>query len=161
MPAYLKMGDIKGEVSEQDHKDWVLIEQMSAPIHRSIPAGAVDQKRLRGETTLGDVVVVRNLDKSSPKLQESCANGTFFKEVEVHFCTAVANKQEPYLKYKLSNVIVTSYSFHGNAKGDPQPTEEITMAYTAVEWTYVVIDKDTGRKSGQVAAKYNVSEGKA
>lgn len=31
----------------------------------------------RGETTLGDVVVVRQLDASSTKLQEACANGTF------------------------------------------------------------------------------------
>jgi len=30
-----------------------------------------------GDMTLGDVVVVRELDKSSVKLQEACANGTY------------------------------------------------------------------------------------
>ena len=110
MPAFMKLGDIKGEASDQDHKDWIIIESMSSSIFRSIPSGAKDQQRTKGETTLGDIVCVRQLDKSSTKLQEACANGTFFKEVEVHFCTTVKNKQEPYLTYKLSDAIVSSYS---------------------------------------------------
>lgn len=161
MPAFLKLGDIKGEATDQDHKDWIIIESMSSPIFRSIPEGAKDQQRTRGETTLGDVVVVRQLDKSSTKLQEACANGTFQKEAEIHFCSTVKNKQEPYLKYKLHNVIVTSYSFHGNSAGDPQPTEEITLGYTEVEWTYVQLDPKTGDAKGNVPAKYNPGTGRS
>lgn len=161
MSAFMKMGDIKGEATDTDHKDWIIIESMSSPIHRSIPEGAKDQQRTKGETTLGDVVVVRQLDKSSPKLQEACANGTFYKEVEVHFCTTVKNKQEPYLKYKLADVIVTSYSFHGNSSGSPLPSEQITLGYTKVDWEYVVVDPKTGDKQGQVATKYNPAEGRS
>ncbi|HTN76134.1 MAG TPA: type VI secretion system tube protein Hcp, partial [Pirellulaceae bacterium] len=117
MPAFMKLGDIKGESTDQGHKDWILIESMSAPIYRNIPEGARDNERVRGRTTCGDVVVVRQFDKSSVKLQAACANGTFFKEVELHLCAQVKNKAEPYLKYKLSNVIITSYSFHGTAEG--------------------------------------------
>ena len=159
MPAFLKLGDIKGEATDQDHKEWIIIESMSSPIFRSIPEGAKDQQRARGETTLGDVVVVRQLDKSSTKLQEACANGTFYTEAEVHFCTTVKNKQEPYLKYKLKDVIVTSYSFHGNSAGDPLPSEEVTLGYTEVEWTYIVVDPKTGEKKGNVPAKYNPGKG--
>lgn len=161
MPAYMKLGDIKGESTDTDHKEWILIESMSSPIFRSVPEGAKDQQRTKGETTLGDVVVVRQLDKSSTKLQESCANGTFFKDVEIHFCTTVKNKQEPYLTYKLSDVIVSSYSFHGNSSGDPLPTEEITMGYTKAEWTYITVDPKTGDKKGNVPAKYNPAEGRS
>ncbi|QOJ13398.1 MAG: type VI secretion system tube protein Hcp [Planctomycetia bacterium] len=161
MPAYMKLGDIKGESTDSDHKDWIIIESMSSPIFRSVPEGAKDQQRARGETTLGDIVVVRQLDKSTTKLQEACANGTFFNEVEIHLCTTVKNKQEPYLKYKLKNVIVTSYSFHGNAAGSPLPTEQISFGYTEVEWTYVVVDPNTGDKKGQVPAKYNPATGRS
>lgn len=161
MPAFMKLGDIKGEATDDAHKDWIIIESMSSPIFRSIPEGAKDQQRTKGETTLGDVVCVRQLDKSSTKLQEACANGTFYPEVEIHFCTTVKNKQEPYLKYKLSNVIVSSYSFHGTAAGDPLPSEEITLGYTEVEWTYVVVDPKTGDNKGQVPAKYNPGAGKS
>ncbi len=160
MPAFLKIGDLKGASTDQDHKDWVIIESMSAPIHRSIPQGAKDQQRARGETTLGDVVVVRQLDKSSTKLAEACATGKFFPEVEIHMCSTIKGKQEPYLKYKLSNVIITSYGFHGNASGSPLPSEEVTLGFTEVEWTYVVLDPNTGDAKGNVPGKYNPGSGK-
>ena len=161
MPAFMKLGDVQGEATDQDHQNWIIIESMSAPIHRSIPEGAKDQQRSRGETTLGDVSIVRQLDKSSTKLQEACANGTFYPEVEIHFCTTVKNKQEPYIKYKLKDVIVSSYSFSGIHTGDPLPSEQITLAYTEVEWTYVQIDPKTGNKQGQVPAKYNPGAGRS
>ena len=161
MPAFVKIGDIKGEATDQDHKDWIIIESMSAPIFRSIPQGAKDQQRTKGETTLGDVVLVRQLDKSSTKLAEACANGTFFKEVLIEFCSTIKNKQEPYLKYKLSNVIVTSYSFHGNSSGSPLPSEEVTVGFTEIEWNYVILDPTSGDVKGNVPAKYNPGAGKA
>lgn len=161
MPAFMKLGDIKGEASDQDHKDWILIESMSSSIFRSVPSGAKDQQRTKGETTLGDIVCVRQLDKSSTKLQEACANGTFYKEVEVHFCTTVKNRQEPYLTYKLSDVVVSSYSCHANSSGNPLPSEEITLGFTKAEWTYIVVDPKTGDKTGQVPAKYNPAEGRS
>ena len=71
MPAYVKIGDIKGEATDQDHKDWIIIESMSSAISRSIPSGAKDQQRTKGETVLADINLVRQLDKSSTKLQEA------------------------------------------------------------------------------------------
>ena len=161
MPAFVKIGDIKGEATDQDHKDWIIIESMSSPISRSIPAGAKDQQRTKGETTLGDIVMSRQLDKSSTKLQEACASGKFFPEVEFHFCTTVKGKQEPYLKYKLKNVIVSSYSFHGTASGSPLPSEQVTLGFTDVEWTYVIVDPNTGDPKGNVPGKYSPGTGKA
>lgn len=161
MSAFAKIGDIKGEVTDQDHKDWIHFETMSAPIHRSIPQGAKDQQRTKGETSLGDLVLVRQLDKSSPKLQEACAAGNFFGEVEIHFCSTVKGKEEPYLKYKLKNAIITSYSFHGNSSGEPLPSEEVTVNFTEVEWVYTVLDPKTGDKKGDVPGKYAPGTGKA
>jgi len=157
MPAYMKLGDVKGESTDAGHKEWILLESMSAPIHRTIPQGAKDMERSRGETVLGDVVVVRKLDKSSVKLAESCANGTFFPEVQIDFCTMVRDKNEPYLIYKLKNVIVSSHAFHGTASGDPVPTEEVTLGYDEIEWTYIVVDPKTGDKKGNVPGKFRPS----
>ena len=161
MPAFVKLGDIKGQATDADHKDWILIESMSAPISRSIPANARDQQRTQGSTSLGDVVLVRELDKSSTKLAEACANGTFFPEVQIDLCATVGNKQEPYLTYKMKNCIVTSYSFHGNASGSPLPTEQVSLGYTEIEWTYIVLNPETGKKEGNVPGKYNPAKGQA
>jgi type VI secretion system secreted protein Hcp len=39
MPAFVKIGDIKGEATDNDHKDWIIIEVMSSAMFRSIPEG--------------------------------------------------------------------------------------------------------------------------
>jgi type VI secretion system secreted protein Hcp len=161
MPAFLKLGDIKGEATDTEHKDWIHIISMNSPIVRSIPEGAKDQQRARGDTALGDIVVIRPLDKSSTKLAEACASGKFFADAEIHLCTTVKGKQEPYLRYVLNNVIVTSYSFHGNASGDPPPNEQITLGFTHIEWHYHIIDPATGDKKGTVPGKYAPATGKA
>jgi type VI secretion system secreted protein Hcp len=155
MAAFLKIGDIKGEATDSNHPDWVIIQSMTSPITRTIQQGAKDQQRSRGETTAGDIVVVRQLDKSSVKLQEAAATGKYFPKVDVHFTTQVQGSSEPYLKYSLSDVIVTSYNFHGVASGDPQPSEDITLNYSKAEWTYVTIDPKTGVPKGQVVGKYD------
>jgi len=151
----MKADPIKGQITDAGHKDWIEVKSMGAPIFRSIPQGAKDTQRTQGDTTPGDIVIVRNLDTSSVKLQEACANGTFFKVVEIHFTTQVNNKQETYLSYKLENVIISSYSIHVNDKGDPNASEEITMAYTKVEWTYTVVDPKTGNKQSTVPGKFD------
>ncbi len=161
MAAYMKLGDIKGDVSNPDHKEWIMIESMSSPIYRSIASGARNQGRTQGETTLGDIVVVKQLDKSSTKIQEAVAKGDFQKEVLVHLTTDTQGKEEPYLKYKLENVIISSYGFHGNSSGSPLPTEQLTLNYTKATWTYVVINKDTGKKEGQVETMYDKEQAKA
>jgi len=161
MAAFLKLGDIKGEATDSKHKDWIIIQSMSSPVFRSIPEGAKDSQRSRGDTTLGDIAVVRELDKSSVKLQEACANGTFFSEVEIEFTSQVGNEQAPYLNYKLADVIISSYSFHGNSSGDPLPSEEVTLSYTKVEWTYQLLDPKTGRTTGNVPGKFSPGEGKS
>ncbi len=161
MAAYMKLGDIKGDVSNADHKEWIMIESMSSPMHRSIASGARNQGRTQGETSLGDISVVKLLDKSSTKIQEACAKGDFQKEVLINFTTDVQGKEEPYLKYKLENVIISSYSFHGNSSGSPLPTEALTLNYTKATWTYVVVNKDSGKKEGNVETMYDKEQAKA
>jgi type VI secretion system secreted protein Hcp len=159
MAAFMQMKGIDGESTDKGHTKWILIESMSSAIHRSVTDGARDMERVRGRTTCADINVVRQLDKSSTKLQEACANGTFYSQVEVHFCTTVGNAQEPYLKYTLHDVIVTSYAFHGNADSQPRPSESITLGYTNVEWEYVAIDPKTGNKKGSVPGSYEPGKG--
>lgn len=161
MAAYMKLGDIKGESTDQGHKDWILIESFSSGVTRTVGSGAKDQQRSRASTVLQDYVVVRELDKSSVPLWLTCVNGTPVKEVEIHLCTQVAGKDEPYLKIKLEDVYVTSYSLHGTKHAEPQPTEQITLNCTNVETTYVTVDPKDPSKKANVPGKYSPGEGKS
>jgi type VI secretion system secreted protein Hcp len=159
MAAFLQLEGIEGESTDKQHDKWIIIQSMSSPIFRSIPEGARDSQRSRGDTTLGDVVVVRELDKSSVKLQEASANGKFYPKAKINFTSQVGDKQEPYLKYELENVIITSYSVHANAEGDPLPTEEVTLNCTKATWTYVTLNPKTGEPGPSVEGKYDPGKG--
>lgn len=156
MPAYIDLtqGDIKGESQEKDHKDWVYVESISNSVMRSIQEGATGVQRSNGETTLGDIVCVKTWDSSSPKLAESVANGVFMPEVVIHLTSTINKKNCTNLEIKLTDVILTSYSFHGSGSQDPVPTEEITMNYTKIEWTYTKFN-DQGKSDGQFPGKFD------
>lgn len=155
MTAFMKLDGIQGDGTDQAHKDWITLQSMSASIHRSIPSGARDQQRTRGETSIDDLQIVRGLDKSSMKLQEACALGKHFKTIEIEVCVSVKNKQEPYLKYKLYDVVVSSYHLHADESGSPLPSEQVSPSDAAVDWSYVLVDPKTGDNKAEVVAKYN------
>ena len=159
MPAYIQLPDIKGESKEQNHKDWVYVESMSLPIFRSITPGATGVQRSNGSTTLGDIVVVKTWDSSTPNLAAACANGKFLNEVVIHLCSTINDKNVVNLEIKLKDVILANYSFHGTGDQQPVPTEEITLNYTGIEWAYKKYKED-GSAAGNFPAKYDTQAAK-
>jgi len=155
MPAFLKLGDIQGEVTDKDHKDWIHVESMTSGVSRSIPNGAKDVQRSRGQTTVNDIFVDRMVDKSTPKIAEACAKGEFFPEAQIHMCTNIDGKVKPYLIYTLKDVIVTSHNLTATATGDPTPSESVTLGFTKVEWMYKVLDYKTGGDKATVATDFD------
>ncbi|WP_281559999.1 type VI secretion system tube protein Hcp [Thalassomonas sp. RHCl1] len=144
--AFMKLGDIKGEATDNEHKDWIIIESMSSPLFRTqASTDSAGQCRLalagRSDTTLGDVVIVRELDKSSARLQQASCDGTssHFEEAIIDVVASKRRGREPYLRYKLTNVIVTSYSVApgSNNAGDTVPMESFSLNFEAVEFEYV------------------------
>jgi type VI secretion system secreted protein Hcp len=161
MALYIKIDGIDGESSDSNHSKWIIADSASLPIFRSIPGGAVDQQRTKGETTLGDITFVRQLDKSSPKLMEACALGKFNKAVTVEFTSTMGGKTETYLKWALENVIFTGYSVHGNSSGEPLPSEQVSVNFTKITYTYTEYDPKTGSKKGNVESKYELGANKS
>ncbi len=158
MALYLKCEGIEGEATDDKHSKWIICDSASLSVFRSIPGGAKDQQRTKGETTLGDLTFVRQLDKSSPKMFEATALGKFHKEMKVEFTTTTGGKTDTYLCWTLENVIFTGYSVHGNSSGEPLPSEQITINFTKITKTYTEFDNKKGTKKGNVEAKYEVGK---
>jgi type VI secretion system secreted protein Hcp len=94
------------------------------------------------------------MDKSSPKLNLACCDGRNIPEVTIELVRA--SDGEPYMKYKLKDVIISSYSVSGSTSGDTTvPTEEVTLNYTEIEWTYSKLDR-LGNIEEQTTATWNV-----
>jgi len=152
--AYIKFDGIDGEAKDSAHQTWSDLLSFSHTIHKSSEA-ATDAQRTKGETTLGDIVVTRELDKASPKLQEAALNGKIFPMIQ--FELASSSDRSIYLKYELKNVMITSINTSGTA--DERPTEEIALNFEEIKVTYTEYDSDTKRKKGNIEYSWKVEEG--
>jgi type VI secretion system secreted protein Hcp len=156
--GYMKIAGIEGESTDESHKEWIDLLSFSHEINRESKASGA--ARTRGGATFGDIMVVKEVDKSTPKLQEAIAMGTAFPLVEIEFTRSVGERgEDTYLKYELKNVLVSSYSFSGAASGNPIPTDTISMTFKEIKVTYTQFDKETGERKGKVEYSWKVEEG--
>jgi type VI secretion system secreted protein Hcp len=154
MPAYIKFPDIEGEVQDADHQKWIEVDSVSLPIFRSISEGATGAQREKGETSLGDFVVVKQWDTSLPCVAEAAAKGTCFREVKVRLCSTINNKNVCNLEIKLKNVIITAWQFKCNGEQRPTPAEHLSLNYTKIDWIYKKYNEE-GDEEGNYPACYD------
>jgi type VI secretion system secreted protein Hcp len=120
--AYIKFEGVDGEATDKDHKGWSDLLSFS---EISTTGDDSATSRTSGDTTLGDVVIVKELDKASPKLAEAIVMGKVFPTVLINLCSD--GESDCYLSYELLNVMITSYSISGDA--DVRPTEEFSLNF--------------------------------
>ena len=159
MAGYIKLGDIKGESVDKNHKDWINLLSVSQSLTRPMSAGISGSTRQRASVTCGDVVAVKEMDASTPKLIQAICDGTVFPEVSIDLATSTgAASRVPYFQYVLTNVMISSYSVSGATDGPQVPTEQFSLNYEEITWTYDKMGKD-GASKGKVDASWKVEEG--
>lgn len=132
-PAYMKLGDIKGESTDSKHKDWIIIESMSSPISAAELRDSANKQVAPRDAASGmatgkrqhkPFVVTKLVDKASPKLAEYSAKGTVLPNVEISDGERI---------YKLKDVIVSSVSPASSGSGNA-PMETLSLNYSKIEW---------------------------
>ncbi len=159
--AFVNFGDIKGESTDKDHKDWVMITKYE---HAITQPASVTQKTAGARTAeaveFSEFKLYKLVDAASPKLYEACCKGTHIKEVVVELWRAGGDPLK-YFEVKLKEVLISGVTQIGDPKGDTQfPMEMVALTFGAVEWTYTK-QKPDGTAGGNVAAKWNLSQGAA
>jgi type VI secretion system secreted protein Hcp len=100
-------------------------------------------------------VVVKAIDKASAKLALACASGEHYPKATLEICRAGGDKQ-PYMEYKLTDVMVSSFRPGGTGQGESVPLEEVTFSYGQIEWKYTQTKVAGGKGSGNVAAGWDL-----
>jgi type VI secretion system secreted protein Hcp len=151
--GFANFGDIKGESTDKDHKDWVMVLAFDH---------AVTQRPFVSQRTAVDhseFTVVKLLDAATPKLYEAACKGTHLPEVVIECWRAGGDKPVKYMEYKLKEVLISGVVANGVSGGASEfPTETIKMTYGAIQWTYTK-QKPDGSAAGNVTAKWNVVQG--
>src|SRR6185295_9713929 len=116
---FAKIGDIKGESTDDKHKDEIDVLSFSWGVTQTgtLAHGSGGGE---GKAQFNDFNFTTNVSKASPALFLACASGTHIKEATI----AVRRKgagdkgQEDYLVIKMSDVLVSSYQSGGSSGGD-------------------------------------------
>lgn len=154
---FLKLGDIKGQSKDKDHKDWINISTYGYGITMNIGAGA-GQVRQAGRASFGDIQITKLMDKASPSIAEAAASGQHFKTAEIESMSAAGgDKRSKLIKITLENVHITTLQHDG--QDNEVAKEKIGLSYGKIKWE-VTTTKPDGSEDAPVRAGWDRDENK-
>jgi type VI secretion system secreted protein Hcp len=128
-----KFTGIDGESTNDAHKNW--IDVLSYSWGASNPASfASGGGGGQGKVDFSDFHFTKFVDKSSPVLLFNLAGGKFIQEALFDVVQSGGQTQQPFLQYKFSDVLLTSYNVSGS--GSDLPFESLSFAFRKVEMIY-------------------------
>jgi type VI secretion system secreted protein Hcp len=152
---FIKFEGVDGEAQDKSYRGWC--NALSFSQGQSLQDSVTGATRRRGNVVFEDIVVVKELDKASPKLAEAVCNGNVFPRVEIHLTYADAGNVT-YYAYELKNVQIVSYRIGGSGYSEHVPTEELSLSFEEIKVTYTEIDEG-GRPKGNVEYEWRLGEG--
>jgi type VI secretion system secreted protein Hcp len=151
---FLKLGDLKGESRDKDHKDetevlaWSWGMSQSGTTHSGSGGGA-------GKVSVQDLSITKYIDKASPMLQLACCNGQHFPEGLLTVRKA-GEKPLEYLKITIKEIIIASISTGGSG-GEDRLTENVTLNFAEFKTEYTP-QKPDGSGDAAIEAAFNIAQ---
>jgi type VI secretion system secreted protein Hcp len=152
--AYIKFDGVDGEATDARHKNWSDLQSVSFGIKVETTTGAGGST---SRPVAGEVNCVKVLDKSSPLLMRRLVLGEVIPTLTIEFTRSTAAGDEPYLKYELKDVLISSYSISPGGGGEGEvPTETLSLNYGEIKVTYTERDA-SGQVTSTVDYTWNVT----
>ena len=155
---YVKIPGLNGELAAGTKGDWFVADSFSFGVEREMKesgekGGTADINIGVGE--LQECTISKSMDMASPLIAQLAsehrdlvelgypvipnkllANEASLGDIEICVTEEAARDGEPvcYLKYKLENVFIKSWSVSGDA--DDRPTEEVAFYYNKIAFEY-------------------------
>lgn len=139
MAIYMKYADIKGDTTQENHKEWITLNSFQWGVGRGIssPTGSTE-RREASEPSVSEVTISKMMDESSNKLFERACVGTKGEVVKIHV-VRTGSPGETFLEYILTNTLVSGYSV---SSGGDNPSESLSLNFTKIEVNYTPYGAD-------------------
>ncbi|MGB3126809.1 MAG: type VI secretion system tube protein Hcp [Pseudomonas sp.] len=153
---FLKLGDIKGESTDQAHRDeiditeWAWGMSQSGSMHSGTGGGA-------GKVDIANLNLKKPLDKSSPNLMMACASGKHYPEARLVLRKAGGSSPVEYLVMTLKEVMVVSYSTSAENSADVLH-DSFALSFATVDVSYQPQKADGGKDGGPVKFGWNIRQ---
>src|SRR3954468_4436586 len=128
---FLKIDGIEGESQDAKHKNEIHLESFTWSESQNGTSGHGSGAGA-GKVAMQDFHLSKKVDKSSPKIMLACASGDPIKTAVVTVRKA-GKDQQPFLKFTLSDVLISGYSIDGASAGDHVPMEQVSLNFSRIE----------------------------
>jgi len=137
MPAdmFLKVDGIDGESVDDDHKNEIEVLSFSFGLQQMGSSGAGTGAGT-SKVNVNDFVLTKYVDKSSVNLMKYCSNGKHIPSIVFVARKAAGDSKLEYLKYTMTDSIISSVSIGASGGGDELPTENVSINFGKIEWVY-------------------------
>ncbi|HEX8365224.1 MAG TPA: type VI secretion system tube protein Hcp [Allosphingosinicella sp.] len=153
---FLEIRECPGESSKKGHEGQIDIASFSFGASQSGSFARGGAGGGSGKAEFQDISVVKEVDKSSPKLFQACAAGTHFPKATIYVRKA-GDRPLEYYKVEMQDLIVSSVQNSGSSSGD-SVMESVTMNCAVINFTYVEQDAKGGA-GRTVTAGFDVRSG--
>ena len=153
LDLFLKIDGIEGECQDVKHKGELQLRSFEDDVLHTI-----NNDGTKGRSAWPDANFTMFVDKSYPKLFQSCVNAEPLKKAVLIFRKAGKQQQE-FLKITFSDVLVTRCAIGaaGVTPGNVIPVVSFAINFVKIEEEYRT-QKDDGSLSGVIAYAYSISE---
>ncbi len=155
---FMKVDGVVGESTDDVHRDWCNV--ISFKQAHAMTVGTSSGGTRYQSVVFEDVLVVKPIDKASPKFAEAVCRGTVFAKVEIDVTGSYdgSGPVKYYYGYELRNVVITGYIIGASGQNEDLLTEEVTFAFETIRVKYTETD-DAGSFKGNVEYQYDIEEG--
>lgn len=152
--AFIKIDTITGESDDSKHKGEIEVFSFSWGVNQT-GSSSSGTGAGSGKAQVHDFSFTKKTDKASPILFMKCASGEHIKEANF-VCRKAGGTPVEFLKYKFTDVIITSCTTGGNAQGAEVPIESVTLGFTKCELDYQAQGPDGKPLGGPVHGGWNM-----
>jgi type VI secretion system secreted protein Hcp len=154
--VYLQIDGIKGESSDDMHKDWIECKSVAWEMHQPKSATASTGGGHTAERVEhSDIVIHKVADLASPILMQNCSTGRTIPKARIEFLRADGQGTRiKYFEIELENVLIGSVcpSVHEGSI----LCEHISLKYAKVRWRYTQ-QRVSGGSGGNTAGGWDLS----
>lgn len=152
---------LDGDATESGHDKWVVVNSVSFKLSRTSEQEGGAVTRGFGKSKLEAMEFDSEVGSHSLPLIMASASGLRFKEVLINQCKSDESSSsalKPYIKWKLLDAMLQSYSISGES--DDIPKEQWSLTYAKIECEYMKTDIKTGKLTKANDFKWDTALGK-
>ena len=157
--VYLQIDGIKGESTDDRHRDWIECKSVSWELRQPRAATASTGGGHTAERCEhGEIVVAKLADLASPLLLQNCSTGRTLPRARIEFMRADGlGDRVKYFEIELENVLIGGVS--PSIREGEILSEYVALKYSRIKWKYIQ-QKVAGGSGGNVAGGWDLSANK-